>query len=65
MFIYICRGPLCFQFTKKLNNWKSGKVFSIVTDCLLVVCSCLSWFAVVCSGLRSFVIVAPFGNYEN
>ena len=69
--VYLPR-PLSFQFTKKLNNWKSGKVFSVVTNCLLVVCgrwmvvcSCLRWFVVVCSGLRSFVVVASFGNYEN
>ena len=67
MFTYICQAPPCFQFTKKLNNRNSGKVYLVVRGCLqvdfgrlLVVCSCLWSFA---GGLRSFVVVACFSNY--
>ena len=39
--IYICQAPLHFQFTKKLNNWNSEKIYLVVCGCLLVVCGCL------------------------
>ena len=65
MFIYICQTPPHFQFTKKLNNWNSEKVYLVVCGCLLVVCSRLSgglWlfarsFWSFAGGLCSFVLV--------
>ena len=64
MFIYICQAPPCFQFTKKINNWNSEKVYLVVCGCflvirLLVVYGGLCWFLVVCSW---FVVVACFSN---
>ena len=43
MFIYICQAPRFFQFTKKLYNWNSEKVYSVsygVFYRLLVLCGC-------------------------
>ena len=58
MFIYICQAPLHFQFTKKLNNWKSENFclvvcggLLVVSDRLLVV-SCGLWL--FAGGLWSF-----------
>ena len=36
MFIYICQAPRFFQFTKKLNNSNSEKVYLVAYGCLLV-----------------------------
>ena len=41
MFIYTYQASSCFQFTKKLNKWNSGKVYLLVCGCLLLVCGCL------------------------
>ena len=38
MFIYICQTPPHFQFTRKLNNWNSEKVYLVVCGCLMVFC---------------------------
>ena len=51
MFIYICQTPPCFQFTKKINNWDSEKVYLVVCGCLLVICGLQ---LVVCGRLWSF-----------
>ena len=48
IFIYICQTPPHFQFTKKINNWNSEKVYLVVCSCLLVVCGRL---VVVCGCL--------------
>ena len=69
MFVYICQAPPCFQFTKRINNWNSGKfylvlfllwlfagdlwLFVVVCGGLLVVCGRLWWFVVVCGDLWS------------
>ena len=38
MFIYICKAPPYFQFTRKLNNWNLEKVYLVVGGCLLIIC---------------------------
>ena len=48
MFIYICKAPPHFQFTKKINNWNFEKVYVVVSGCLLVV------FSGLLGGLWSF-----------
>ena len=59
MFIYISQGPPCF--TKKLNNWNSGKVCLVARDCLLVVCDGLlvvcGRLLLVCGCLWYFVVI--------
>ena len=37
-----------FQFTKKIKNWNSEKVYLVICRCLLIVCGSLWWLAVVC-----------------
>ena len=68
MFAYISQASPCFQFTKKLNNWNSEKVYLFVCGYLLAVCGrllvvcgrlleicgCLGSFA---GGLRCFVVL--------
>ena len=48
MSMFICQAPLCFQFTKKLDNWNSEKVYLVVCVCLLVV---YGHFLVICGSL--------------
>ena len=48
MLLYICQTPPYFQFTKKLNNWNSEKVYLVVSGYLLVF---LGRLLVVCSHL--------------
>ena len=51
MFTCISQAPPCFQFTKKINNSNSEKIYLVVGGCLLVIGGCL---LVVCSCLWSF-----------
>ena len=58
MFISICQSLPHFQFTKKLNNLNSKKVYLAVCRCFLVVFDRLLMVCgrllVVCGDLRSF-----------
>ena len=56
MFIYTSQAPSCFQFTKKLNKWNSGKVYLLVCGCfaagLWLFDGGLWWFVVIWGGWR-------------
>ena len=58
MFIYICQAPPHFQFTKKINDCNSEKIYLVVCGYLFVVCGCLlvvySYLLVICSHLLVF-----------
>ena len=58
MSMLIGQAPLCFQFTNKLNNWNSEKVYLVVCGCLLVVCGRL---LVVC--VRSLVFLGGLWSF--
>ena len=53
--LYICQALPHFQFTDKLNNWDSERVYLVSCGCLVVVCGYLlvvsSCLLVICGGL--------------
>ena len=58
MFLYICQALPHFQFTEKVNNWNSEKVYLVVCGCLRVACGVLLMVCcrllVVCGRLLLF-----------